>query len=76
MSTTYPNRIRALTYFTMADEGVSGYEVGPGAVIDITPNVFENTRDINGHSWLTLTKEEQTALYGTPRFEVIEENES
>ncbi|MBB3158657.1 hypothetical protein FHS07_002353 [Microbacterium proteolyticum] len=68
---TYPRRIRALSFFTMADEGVSGYPVAPGDVIDISAQMFENTRDTQGRSWLQLTPAEQRAAYGSERFEVL-----
>nr|WP_154922005.1 hypothetical protein [Microbacterium testaceum] len=70
---TYPRRIRALSAFTMMDESVSGFLVRPGDVVRITPNMFENTRDVNGNSWLTYTPAEQRAAYdGELRFEVVE----
>ncbi|BFM23071.1 hypothetical protein [Microbacterium sp. che218] len=69
----FPRRIRALTHFTAPDGGWSGYLARPGDVLDITPRMYEQTQDDTGASWLDFSPEEQTALYGTPRFEEIEE---
>lgn len=73
MTENYPRSIRVLRYFTHPDGGVSGALVAPGDVLTITPRVYEQTLDDNGDSWLHLTSEEQSARWGTPRFEVLEE---
>lgn len=75
-SKTFPKKIRALSYFTFPDAGVSGELVRPGDVLDVTEHAYARTLDAQGASWVTLTTEEQIEKYGSPRFEVIEENES